>query len=56
MLMMLSVKIYFRILLYIYIYIYIDIHLLFVNRQHNKENTKIRKEIVNKIAVEYIYI
>ena len=29
------------------------IHLLFVNRQHNKENTKIRKEVVNKIAVKY---
>ena len=28
------------------------IHLLFVNRQQNKENTKIRKEVVNKIAVE----
>ena len=28
-------------------------HLLFVNRQHNKENTKIRKEVVNKIAVKY---
>ena len=29
------------------------IHLLFVNRQHNKENTKIRKEVVNKIAIKY---
>ena len=32
---------------------FLYIHLLFVNRQHNKENTKIRKEVVNKIAVKY---